>query len=122
MAEGKTSSANPLVAPPAIVRYALADPTRRKVIATLADCGSATVSDLASPFSMGLPAFLKHLRVLEEGGLISTTKSGRVRTCSIETRQLADAENRLAERRKHLEARLDRFAAYAESLEPTKEV
>src|SRR5262245_13365929 len=99
------------------VFHALADPTRRAVITRLVDCQTATVKELATPFAMGLPAFLKHLRVLEASGLISSAKSGRVRTCSIRPQQLADAEHWLAERRKRLEARLDRFAAYVESLD-----
>ncbi|MGC4192024.1 MAG: metalloregulator ArsR/SmtB family transcription factor [Thermomicrobiales bacterium] len=101
---------------------ALADPTRRAVIARLANCRSATVTELAAPFSMGLPAFLKHLRVLEVSGLIVSTKSGRVRTCSLERERLAEAERWLAERRTVLEAQLDRFADHVESLNCHEEI
>lgn len=62
--------------------HALADPTRRAVLSRLAH-GPTPVSALAQPFAMGLPAFLKHLRVLEQDGLIITEKTGRVRTCRI---------------------------------------
>lgn len=96
--------------------HALADPTRRAVVARLSSSRSATVTELAEPFSIGLPAFLKHLRVLEESGLITTTKAGRVRTCSIQPERLADVEHWLAVRRREVEASLDRFTAYVESL------
>ncbi|MBY5867472.1 helix-turn-helix transcriptional regulator [Rhizobium leguminosarum bv. viciae 248] len=101
--------------------HALADPTRRAVVARLARCQTATVRELANPFPMGLPAFLKHLRVLEDSGLISSVKSGRVRTCSIRPQQLADAEQWFSDRRKHLASQLDRLANYVESLERNKE-
>jgi DNA-binding transcriptional ArsR family regulator len=103
------------------VFHALADPTRRSVVATLAGCQSASVTELAAPFSMGLPAFLKHLRVLEESGLIVSTKSGRVRTCSIQSQHLADAEQWLSARRRDVEEQLDRFTAYVESMNQNKE-
>ncbi len=61
---------------------ALADPTRRAIVARLCS-GDATVGELAEPFEIGLPTLLKHIRVLERGGLVSSEKSGRVRTCSL---------------------------------------
>ena len=97
--------------------HALADPTRRAVLARLGEREEATVSELAEPFSMGLPAFLKHLKALEDGGLVATRKTGRVRTCRLRAERLAEVEDWLAARRREVEARLDRFAAYVETLE-----
>ncbi|MFY0666257.1 MAG: helix-turn-helix transcriptional regulator [Natronospirillum sp.] len=95
--------------------HALSDPTRRSVIQRLMS-GSATVKELSEPFAMGLPSFMKHLKVLEDGGLISTQKIGRVRTCRIEQNQLTAAEKWLSEQRALWEGRTDRLAEYAESL------
>ena len=72
--------------------HALADPTRRAVVSRLTQ-GPASVKELAAPFDMGLPSFLKHLRVLEKDGLISSAKVGRVRTCRVNTERLAAAES-----------------------------
>ena len=77
------------------VFHALADPTRRAVIGRLLK-GAAPVTRLAEPFEMGLPAFLKHLTVLESSGLIRSEKAGRVRTCHINADRLAAAEGWLA--------------------------
>ncbi|MDB5622989.1 MAG: ArsR family transcriptional regulator [Devosia sp.] len=93
--------------------HALADPTRRAVIQRLLR-GATTVKNLAEPFPIGLPAFLKHLRVLEESGLIATQKTGRIRTCRLEPRRLQQAEAWLAEQRALWEAGADRLAAYVE--------
>ena len=71
--------------------HALADPTRRAVIQRLGK-GPATVSELAEPFAMALPSFMKHVGVLEEAGLIRSSKLGRVRTCALERKRLAAAE------------------------------
>ncbi|MFX7870391.1 metalloregulator ArsR/SmtB family transcription factor, partial [Acinetobacter baumannii] len=60
--------------------HALADPTRRAIVSRLTK-GSASVKELAEPFDMGLPSFMKHLSILEKDGLIRTEKVGRVRTC-----------------------------------------
>lgn len=70
---------------------ALWDPTRRAVVHRLG-AGPATVSDLAEPHDMGLPAFLKPIGVLEAVGLIDTAKSGRVRTCTLNEARLGAAE------------------------------
>ena len=72
--------------------HALADPTRRAVLSRLGQ-GSATVSELAAPFDMALPSFVKHLAVLEYSQLISSHKQGRVRTCSLERTNLVVAEH-----------------------------
>jgi len=93
---------------------ALADPTRRAVVSRLMR-GPVPVKALAAPFAMGLPSFMKHLRVLEEDGLICSEKVGRVRTCWIEPARLAVAEAWLAEQRALWEAGTDRLAAYVET-------
>jgi len=69
---------------------ALSDPTRRHVVEHLGR-GPASVTELAAPFDMALPSFLKHLRVLEESGLIRSEKVGRVRTCTLERARLDNA-------------------------------
>lgn len=93
---------------------ALSDPTRRAVIGRLAR-GPAPVTELAKPFAIGLPAFLKHLRVLEQSGLIVTAKRGRIRTCRIEAGRLSEVEAWLSEQRALWQAGADRLAAYVET-------
>lgn len=97
------------------VFHALADPTRRAVIQRLGQ-RSATVSELAEPFDMALPSFMKHIGVLEASGLIGSKKVGRVRTCKIKPKTLAAAETWLNEQRALWEGRIDRLAEYAETL------
>jgi DNA-binding transcriptional ArsR family regulator len=94
--------------------HALSDPTRRAVISRLM-AGPAPVKELARPFDIGLPAFLKHLRVLEDSGLIATEKTGRVRTCRIEAKRLAEAEAWLYEQRALWQAGAERLADYVET-------
>lgn len=96
------------------VFHALADPTRRAVVSRLLK-GAAPVKTLSQPFAMGLPAFLKHLTVLETSGLIRTEKQGRVRTCHIEAERLAAAEDWLLEQRALWQGRTDRLATFVES-------
>jgi DNA-binding transcriptional ArsR family regulator len=74
--------------------------------------GPATVSELALPLAMSLPAVFQHLQVLEGSGLISTEKVGRVRTCSIQPGALQSAEAWISERRTDWERRLDRLGDY----------
>lgn len=71
--------------------HALADPTRRAVVQRLGE-GPATVSELAQPFEMALPSFLKHVGVLEGAGLIRSSKAGRVRTCTLRPGALVAVE------------------------------
>ncbi len=97
--------------------HALADPTRRAVVGRLAR-GPASVKELARPFDMGLPSFMKHLRVLETDGLIRSEKIGRVRTCRIDTNRLAVAEAWLTVQREIWQARTDRLADYVETQMP----
>ncbi len=93
--------------------HALADPTRRSVIGRLSN-SPASVSELAEPFDMALPSFVQHLKVLEESGLISSEKVGRVRTCQIMPETLATAEQWLADRREFWEERMDALQRYVE--------
>lgn len=88
---------------------ALADPTRRAMVDRLL-AGPATVTELARPFSMTLAAVLQHLKVLQDSGLASTEKHGRVRTCHAEPGPLRDVEHWIAARRTAWEQRLDRLA------------
>ena len=90
------------------VFHALADPTRRAILARLVG-GPASVSDLARPFAMAMPTLLAHIRVLEASRLVSSRKSGRVRTCRFEPSAMARAEGWLAEQRLQWESRLDRM-------------
>ena len=90
---------------------ALADPSRRAMLDRLCK-GPASVSDLAGPFKMSLPAVLQHLQVLEQSGLVKTEKLGRVRTCSVETKALRSVEQWINARRTTWEARFDRLGAY----------
>jgi DNA-binding transcriptional ArsR family regulator len=94
-----------------VIFQALADPTRRAVLGRLGS-GPASVTELARPFDMALPSFMKHIRVLEGGGLIRTRKAGRVRTCALEQRTLAVAEAWLAEQRALWEGRTDRLERF----------
>lgn len=93
------------------VFQALADPGRRAMVERLCR-GPATVSDLAKPFAMSLPAVMQHLQVLEASGLIRTEKVGRVRTCTVETKALRTVEKWVSDRRTLWERRLDRLGAY----------
>lgn len=94
---------------------ALADPTRRGLVTRLSRA-PASVSDLARPLRMSLPAVMQHLRLLEASGLVRSEKKGRVRTCRIEPQALAAAEGWIAEQRALWNARLDRFEAYVEEI------
>ena len=90
---------------------ALADPTRRAMVERLSR-GAASVSELAKPLAMSLPAVVQHLQVLEASGLIRSEKVGRVRTCQIEPKALQLAERWIAERQTTWERRLDRLGEY----------
>ena len=98
-------------APLDLMFQALADPTRRVMIERLAR-GPASVSELAKPLDMSLPAVVQHLQVLETSGLIRSEKQGRVRTCRIEPKALRTAEHWIAARRSVWERRLDRLGDY----------
>ena len=100
---------------------ALADPTRRSMVERMTR-GPASVTELAEPHAMSLPAVLQHLRVLEASGLVRSHKVGRVRTCRIEPAVLRQAERWIAQRRATWERRFDRLGAVlAEQSEATAE-
>lgn len=90
---------------------ALADPTRRGIVERLSR-GPASVSELAQPFSMSLPAVVQHLQMLEASGLVRSEKVGRVRTCRIEPEALSMAEKWINDRRIAWMGRLDRLGAF----------
>ena len=90
---------------------ALADPTRRAVLRRLGE-GPASVGELAKPFDMALPSFMKHIHLLEGSGLIRTQKQGRVRTCAIDRTTFAAAEAWLSEQRAIWEGRTDRLERF----------
>jgi DNA-binding transcriptional ArsR family regulator len=90
---------------------ALADPTRRAVLGRLGK-GPATISELAQPFDMALPSFMKHIHLLEGSGLIRTRKEGRVRTCAIEKKPFAVVEAWLTTQRALWEGRTDRLEQF----------
>jgi DNA-binding transcriptional ArsR family regulator len=90
---------------------ALADPTRRAIIVRLCE-GPASVSELARPFAMSLPAVVQHLQVLEHSGLVRSEKIGRVRSCSIVPACVRLAESWLGNRRTSQERRLDRLESF----------
>jgi DNA-binding transcriptional ArsR family regulator len=90
---------------------ALADPSRRRMIDRLSR-GSASVSELAAPLDMSLPAVQQHLNVLEASGIVSTKKIGRVRSCSLEPEALSLAQQWIADRRALWAGRLDRLGMF----------
>jgi DNA-binding transcriptional ArsR family regulator len=94
---------------------ALADPARRAMVDRLSR-GPASVSELARPFAMSLPAVMQHLALLEKSGLVRSRKSGRVRTCEINSAALGRAEQWISQRRTEWEQRLDRLGRYLETL------
>jgi DNA-binding transcriptional ArsR family regulator len=90
---------------------ALADPTRRAVLGRLGT-GPASIGELAAPFEMALPSFMKHIRYLESTGWIRTRKSGRVRTCTLETESFAAIDTWLDEQRSIWGQRTDRLERF----------
>jgi DNA-binding transcriptional ArsR family regulator len=90
---------------------ALQDPTRRAIVVRLSK-GPASVSELAEPLPMTLPAVMQHVGVLEASGLVRSEKAGRVRTCRIEPAALRMAEQWISERRTTWERRLDWLGEY----------
>ncbi len=90
---------------------ALADPTRRAILARLAD-GDATVTELAEPFSISLPAISRHLKVLERAGLISRSRSGQWRSSTLETAALKEATHWMERSRVFWDASFDRLDAH----------
>jgi DNA-binding transcriptional ArsR family regulator len=97
------------------VFHALADPTRRALVERLS-LGSMSVSELARPLPMSLPAVMQHLQVLESAGLVRSTKVGRSRSCTLDLQALSQANRWIEARRREWEARLDRLGDYLETL------
>ena len=95
---------------------ALADPTRRAILARLA-LGETTVSELAEPFSMSLPAVSKHLKVLERAGLIARGREAQWRPCRIEVNALKPVDDWLENYRRLWEERFDRLDVYLRELQ-----
>ncbi len=97
------------------VFHALADSTRRAMVERLA-LRPMSVSELASPFAMSLPAVMQHLAVLEESGLVRSHKVGRVRTCRIDPQTFGHVEHWMAACRSEWEGRLDKLEDYINTL------
>jgi DNA-binding transcriptional ArsR family regulator len=93
---------------------ALADPSRRAIVERLSR-GPASVSELAKPLPMTLPAVVQHLQVLEQSGLVRTEKLGRVRSCTLDTGALSLAEQWINERRLAWNRRFDRLGAFLDA-------
>ena len=98
------------------VFQALADPTRRTIVERLSR-GEASVTQIAEPLDMSLPAVLQHLQLLEASGIVESQKSGRVRTCRINQKTLQAAEQWIARRRAAWERKFDRLGAQLEKEE-----
>lgn len=98
---------------------ALADPTRRAIVSRLCE-GPKSVTELSEPFEMALPSLLKHVRILEESGLVSTEKIGRVRTCKIEANALHATKAWINQHIEAWEGRLDRMEAHIERMKRDK--
>jgi DNA-binding transcriptional ArsR family regulator len=94
---------------------ALADSTRRSMLARLSREPSS-VSELARPLAMSLPAVMQHLKVLEDSGLVRSVKVGRIRTCRIEPKALSVAEQWINQRRLEWQGHFDRLGDYLETL------
>lgn len=94
-----------------VIFHALSDANRRAMIDRLLD-GPMSVSELARPLAISLPAVVQHLHVLEASGVVRSQKVGRVRTCEIEPLALSTAERWISERRATWEARLDRLGQF----------
>jgi len=95
---------------------ALADPTRRAILARLA-LGETSVTELAKPFAMTLPAVSKHLKVLERAGLIARSRAAQWRPCRIEPRALKDIDDWLAHYRRFFDESFDRLDDYLKALQ-----
>ncbi len=101
-------------APLDLAFYALSDPTRRAVVSRLAS-GEAPVSTLAEPFDMSLPAFVQHLKVLEDCGLVASEKRGRSRWCRLERARFNEAAGWMEAERRRWSERLDRLETFLDS-------
>ncbi|MFA6265437.1 MAG: metalloregulator ArsR/SmtB family transcription factor [Pseudolabrys sp.] len=93
---------------------ALADPTRRALLARLSESEAVSISDLAKPFAMSLPAIMKHLDVLKDAGLVASEKSGRVVSCRLRAEPMREANEWLNRYQRFWNDRLDQLAAFLE--------
>ena len=91
---------------------ALADSTRRGILESLSNGGDVAVSELAAPHDMSLPGFMKHLKVLEDAGLVTRTKEGRVVSCTLEAQPMKQASAWMARYEKFWTEKLDSLARY----------
>jgi DNA-binding transcriptional ArsR family regulator len=98
---------------------ALADPTRRAILARLAE-GEATVGEIAAPLPISLPGVSKHLKVLERAGLIARGRDAQWRPCRLRAGPLREAHGWLAAYRRFWDAKFDRLDAYLETLADTE--
>jgi DNA-binding transcriptional ArsR family regulator len=99
---------------------ALADPTRRAILARLAH-GEATVTDLAAPFDMSLPGISKHLKVLQRAGLIEQGRQAQWRPCRLQPEPLRGVADWVGQYRRHWEESFERLDSYLRDLHDTKE-
>jgi len=98
---------------------ALADPTRRAILARLAS-GQASVTELAAPFQMTMPAVSKHLKVLERAGLIARSRDAQWRPCRLEGERLRDVADWMEQYRRFWDESFDRLDDYLQSIQPVK--
>jgi DNA-binding transcriptional ArsR family regulator len=100
--------------------HALADPTRRAILASLTT-GEKTVSDLAEPFDMSMPAITKHLKVLEKARLIERSRQAQYRPCRLQPAPLKDIDEWMEQYRRFFEASFDRLDDYLKRIQTKKE-
>lgn len=105
--------------PLSVTFAALADPTRRAILARL-QSGEASVGELAEPFAISLPGISKHLKVLEQAGLISRGRQAQWRPCRLEPAPLRDATEWLEHYRRFWEESFDRLEAYLQEIKPKR--
>jgi DNA-binding transcriptional ArsR family regulator len=99
-----------------LIFSALADPTRRAILSRLST-GETSVTEIAKPFKMSMPAITKHLKVLERSGLISRSRDAQWRPCRLEAEPMKDAVDWLEHYRRHWEASFDRLDEYLKELQ-----
>ena len=99
---------------------ALADPTRRAILARLSR-GEATVTELAAPFDMSLPAISKHLKVLQRAGLVEQGRQAQWRPCSLKPEPLRDASEWIGQYKRHWEDSLERLDSYLREIQQDQE-
>jgi DNA-binding transcriptional ArsR family regulator len=116
MVVNQTVKYNPATDPLSAIFAALADPTRRSILARLSE-RDVTVNELAQPYDISLPAVSRHLKVLEKAGLISRTKKAQWRSCRLETESLKEVNEWLETYREHWEQRLTHLDTYLQQIQ-----